>query len=73
MFFEIYERERSVVAALRGRLMGGSDWRWQLKSDSGEVIASAHGFPTRSECEKAIARLRQEVAAAPIRIKDATP
>lgn len=67
MYFEIEERERSVVAALRGRLMGGSDWRWRLRNDGGELIASGDGYPTRSACEQAVEKLRHEVAAAPVR------
>ena len=70
MYFEIYERERSVVASLRGsRLMGGGDWRWRLKDEDGSVIASEDGHPTRSECERAVMMFKQEVAAAPIRGK----
>ncbi|MGZ8281656.1 MAG: YegP family protein [Allosphingosinicella sp.] len=67
MHFEIYERERSVVASLRGsRLMAGGDWRWRLKRDDDQVIASGDGYPTRSECERAVMMMKQEVAAAPI-------
>ncbi len=68
MEFEIYERERSLVAALRGQLMGGGDWRWRLKNAKGEIIASGQGFPTRSECERAVAKLKQDVEAAPVSI-----
>ena len=67
MYFEIYERERSVVAALRGHLMGGGDWRWTLKNARDEIVASGQGFPTRSECEKAVAKLKQDIAVAPLR------
>ena len=67
MYFEIYERERSVVASLRGsRLMGGGDWRWRLKGPNDEVLASADGYPTRSECERAVMQIKQQIAAAPI-------
>lgn len=66
MQFEIYERERSVVAALRGRLMGGGDWRWRLKDDRGEIVASGDGYATRTQCEKAVQQLKQEIAVAPI-------
>ena len=66
MHFEIYERERSMVAALRGRLMGGGDWRWRLKGAKDETIASGDGYPTRSECERAGMQLKQEIAAAPV-------
>lgn len=66
MHFEIYERERSVVAAIRGRLMGGGDWRWRLLNDKNEAIASGQGYATRSLCERAVHNLKQEVAAAPI-------
>ncbi len=66
MHFEIYERERSKVSALRGRLMGGGDWRWRLKDKAGETIASGDNYPTRSECERAVMLLKQEIAAAPI-------
>ena len=68
MQFEIYERERSVVASLRGsRLMAGGDWRWRLKRDDDQIVASGDGYPTRSECERAVMMMKQEVAAAPIR------
>jgi uncharacterized protein YegP (UPF0339 family) len=68
MHFEIYERERSVVASLRGsRLMAGGDWRWRLKRDDDQIVASGDGYPTRSECERAVMMMKQEVAAAPIR------
>jgi len=66
MHFEIYERERSRVAALRGRLMGGGDWRWRLKDRQGATLASGDNYPTRSECERAVMLLKQEIAAAPI-------
>lgn len=66
MYFEIFERERSMVAVLRGRLMGGGDWRWRLKGPNDEVLASREGYPTRSECERAVMLIKQEVAAAPI-------
>ena len=67
MHFEIFERERSRVAALRGRLMGGGDWRWRLKDKSGTTIASGENYPTRSECERAVMNIKQQVAAAEIR------
>ena len=66
MVFEIYERERSVVASLKGRLMGGGDWRWRLKGAGDEVLAAREGFPTRSECERAVMAYKQEIAAAPV-------
>ena len=68
MVFEIFERERSMVAALRGRLMGGGDWRWRLKGQDGQMIASGDNYPTRSECERAVLLLKQEIAAAPIKL-----
>ena len=64
MHFEIFERERSVVAALKGRLMGGGDWRWRLKGNRDETLASGDGYPTRSDCERAVMQFKQEVAAA---------
>jgi uncharacterized protein YegP (UPF0339 family) len=67
MQFEIYERERSTISLLRGRLMGGGDWRWRLIGPNNETLASREGFPTRSECERAVMLLKQEVAAAPIK------
>jgi len=67
MYFEIYERERSMVAALKGRLMGGGDWRWRLKGANDETLASREGYPTRSECERAVMMLKQEIAAAPLK------
>ncbi len=67
MQFEIYERERSTISLLRGRLMGGGDWRWRLIGPNKEILASREGFPTRSECERAVMLLKQEVAAAPIK------
>ena len=67
MYFEIYERERSMVAALKGRLMGGGDWRWRLKGPNDETLASREGYPTRSECERAVMLLKQEIAAAPLK------
>lgn len=68
MHFEIFERERSVVASLRGsRLMAGGDWRWRLKRDDDQIVASGEGYPTRSECERAVMMMKQEIAAAPIR------
>ena len=67
MHFEIFERERSMVSALRGRLMGGGDWRWRLKKNDEETLASGEGYPTRSECERAIMLLKQEIAAAEIK------
>ena len=66
MNFEIFERERSTISLLRGRLMGGGDWRWRLIGSNNETLASREGFPTRSECERAVMLLKQEVAAAPI-------
>ena len=66
MKFEIYERERSTIALLRGRLMGGGDWPWRLKGASDEVIASGDGYPTRSDCERAVMLFKQNVAAAPV-------
>ena len=69
MHFEIFERERSTVAALRGRLMGGGDWRWRLKNAKDETMAAGEGYPTRSECERAVMLLKQEIAAAPIHFR----
>ena len=66
MNFEIFERERSTIALLRGRLMGGGDWRWRLKGPKDDVIASGDGYPTRSDCERAVMLFKQSVAAAPI-------
>lgn len=68
MHFEIVEREKSIVANFKGKLMGGGDWRWRLKSENGEIIAQGDGYATRSQCEKAVAQLKQEVASAPINV-----
>ncbi len=65
MHFEIYERERSFIAALRGHLMGGGDWRWRLKNGE-EIIAEGQGFPTRSACQRAVEKLKEDIDAAPI-------
>ena len=60
MHFEIYERERSMVSALRGRLMGGGDWRWRLERGDGETIAAGDNYPDplRSRARRDAAQAR---------------
>ena len=48
--------------------MAGGDWRWRLKRADDQVVASGEGYPTRSECERAVAKLKQDVEAAPVSI-----
>ena len=51
MTFEIYRRRLSR-----------QPWRWRLRADNGEIIASGEGYRDRNKCVHAV-RLIQERAA----------
>jgi uncharacterized protein YegP (UPF0339 family) len=57
MYFEIYYQQG------RG-LINPQAWRWRLKAGNHEIMASGEGYATRENCERAIERLKQDVAGA---------
>ena len=57
MHFEIYESSAST----------DQDWRWRLKGGNGEIVASGEGYVSKANVERAIVRLKEDVATAPIR------
>lgn len=52
MKFELYrEAGRNSLASL----MAGGDWRWRLKANNGQIIAtSGEGYQNRHDCLSAV-------------------
>lgn len=51
MRFEIHKEGRVRLTSLRN---GGGDWRWELVSDSGEVIGAGEGYRSKAACREAV-------------------
>ena len=52
MKFEIYNAKPENL--LRTLLTDEQDWRWRLRANNGEIIASGEGYTTRQNCLHAI-------------------
>ena len=61
--FKIYREEEVSVTST---LFCGGDWRWQLCSSRGFVLARAGGFATERECRDAVAMLKNNAAQASV-------
>ena len=61
--FKIYREEEVSVTST---LFCGGDWRWQLCSSRGFVLAKAGGFATERECRDAVAMLKNNAAQASV-------
>jgi uncharacterized protein YegP (UPF0339 family) len=51
MRFEIHKEGRVHLTSLRS---GGGDWRWELLSDAGNIVASGAGFKSKEACREAV-------------------
>ena len=59
--FKIHREDEVRVTST---LFCGGDWRWQLCSSGGHVLAQAGGFASERECCEAIAMLKNNAATA---------
>ena len=59
--FKIHREDEFPVTST---LFCGGDWRWQLCSPGGRVLAKAGGFASERECRAAIAMLKDNAAKA---------
>jgi uncharacterized protein YegP (UPF0339 family) len=51
MRFEIHKEGRVHLTSLRS---GGGDWRWELLSDAGSIVATGEGFKSKAACREAV-------------------
>jgi uncharacterized protein YegP (UPF0339 family) len=51
MRFEIHREGRVHLTSLRS---GGGDWRWELLSDAGSIVATGEGFKSKAACREAV-------------------
>ena len=63
--FYVYREESFHVTA---RLVSGGDWRWQYRTDAGELVAGGGGFHSKAECLEVVKLLRRGAAGAHFRI-----
>ena len=63
--FKIHREEEVSVTST---LFCGGDWRWQLCSSGGDVLAGAGGFGSEGECREAVAILKNRAASASIEV-----
>ena len=59
--FKIHREDEVPVTST---LFCGGDWRWQLCSSGGRVLAEAGGFASERECREAVAMLKDNAAKA---------
>ena len=59
--FKIHREDEVPVTST---LFCGGDWRWQLCSSGGHVLAKAAGFASERECREAVAMLKNNAAKA---------
>lgn len=53
MYFEIYKQNNNN--ALAGLMnSGGNDWRWRLKGNNHEIVASGESYKNKDDCLHAI-------------------
>lgn len=55
MYFDIYQEP------------GIESWHWRLSSESGDSLAHGGQYPTRSECERAVIRMKQTTMSTEVR------
>ena len=61
--FKIHREDEIYVTST---LLCGGDWRWQLCSSRGYVLAEAGGFASERECRDAVATLKNNAAQASV-------
>lgn len=54
-----------------GNQKGG--WRWRLEGENGKTVASGEGYTSKSNCIRAIRRMKEDVATAEIVNEDGSP
>ncbi len=52
MKFEIYKSSPSITSLAAGSLV--QQWRWRLRANNGEIIASGESYHNRTDCIHAI-------------------
>jgi uncharacterized protein YegP (UPF0339 family) len=55
MHFEIHKEGRVHLTSLRS---GGGDWRWELLTDDGEVLAAGEGYRSKAACREAVEKVK---------------
>jgi uncharacterized protein YegP (UPF0339 family) len=55
MHFEIHKEGRVHLTSLRS---GGGDWRWELLTDDGEVVAAGEGYRSKAACREAVEKVK---------------
>ena len=61
--FEIFRKDEERMTST---LFSGGDWRWQLVTTSGLILAEASGYPNEHSCRSAVAILQRRAADAPV-------
>ena len=61
--FEIYREDEERMTST---LFSGGDWRWQLVSTGGLILAEATGYPNEQTCRVAVAALQRRAATSPV-------
>lgn len=61
--FEIYRKDEERMTST---LFSGGDWRWQLVTTGGLILAEASGYPNEQTCRLAVAVLQRRAATAPV-------
>lgn len=71
MHFEYYDNNAPGLLGSLRPLAAGSDWRWRLRADNGEPVASGEGYHNLADCLYAIDLLKSTTAATEVRkVKD---
>ena len=61
--FEIFREDEERMTST---LFSGGDWRWQLITTGGLILAEASGYPNEQTCRMAVAVLQRRAATAPV-------
>jgi len=61
--FEIFRKDEERMTSM---LFSGGDWRWQLVTTGGLILAEASGYPNEQTCRMAVTVLQRRAATAPI-------
>jgi uncharacterized protein YegP (UPF0339 family) len=51
MHFEIHKEGRVHLTSLHS---GGGDWRWELLTHDGSIVASGEGYKSKTACREAV-------------------
>lgn len=66
MYFEIY-KQTPIQAGLSSAANSSTQWRWRLRSDNHETIASGEGYHNKQDCIHAVTLLKSTGVATPVK------